>query len=305
MKTSKLLHVVLLVGLVLSVCVHGADTPPPAAAPSDEQDAKAAAARAKSDADQDRKAAEWAASLSLNDPAREARITAVIATHLKAVRDWHNDHPFTTVAAGINPRTGERLSDLDRQMIADSALPKSVHEDLMSGLRKDLSEEQVEAILDKYTVGKVAFTIRSWNDSDGLPTATVHAMARTQDGYLWLGTDAGLTRFDGVRFVTFTTNTTPALGDDRISSLLADTNGVLWVGIASGTLARREAGVFSRVVADPRLPGVRINSMTPARGGGLWLATSGRGPGCPRSRAASPPMKMPTREQTRNGSELS
>jgi hypothetical protein len=41
-------------------------------------------------------------------------------------------------------------------------MPKTAHEELMSGLRKDLSDEQVEAILDKYTEGKVAFTMRGY-----------------------------------------------------------------------------------------------------------------------------------------------
>ena len=47
-------------------------------------------------------------------------------------------------------------------MIADSAMPKEVHEKLMNGLRRVLTEEQVEQILDKYTVGKVAFTLKGY-----------------------------------------------------------------------------------------------------------------------------------------------
>ena len=123
---------------------------------------KAADAKAKSDLGQEKKAAEWVASLNLNDAAKEARIKELIATHLKTIRNWHNEHPPSTVPAGINPVTGQRLSDLDRQVIANSAMPKSVHENLMGGLRKDLSEEQVEAILDKYTLGKVAFTMNGY-----------------------------------------------------------------------------------------------------------------------------------------------
>jgi hypothetical protein len=119
-------------------------------------------AMAKSDIDQEKKAAEWVASLNLNDAAKEARLKAVVVTHLKAVRDWHNEHPPSTVPAGINPATGNKLSDLDRQVIANSAMPKSVHENLMSGLRRDLNEDQVAAILDKYTVGKVAFTLAGY-----------------------------------------------------------------------------------------------------------------------------------------------
>ena len=47
-------------------------------------------------------------------------------------------------------------------MIADSAMPREVHEKLMSGLRRVLTEEQVEQVLDKYTVGKVAFTLKGY-----------------------------------------------------------------------------------------------------------------------------------------------
>lgn len=123
---------------------------------------KANEAKAKSDEDVVKRAGEWVSALNLNDAAKEARVKEVVVTHLKEIRDWNNDHPFTTVTAGINPATGNKLSDLDRQVIANSAIPKSVHENLMAGLRKDLTEEQVELILDKYTVGKVAFTLAGY-----------------------------------------------------------------------------------------------------------------------------------------------
>jgi hypothetical protein len=121
-----------------------------------------AARVAKANADVEKKAGEWVKSLQLNDANKEGRVTAVIATHLKAIRDWNNDHPYTTVPAGIDPATGKPLSTMDRQIIANSAMPKSVHEDLMSGLRKDLADSQVAAILDKYTIGKVDFTLRGY-----------------------------------------------------------------------------------------------------------------------------------------------
>lgn len=118
--------------------------------------------QANSNQEQEKKAAEWTASLNLNDTAKEQRLQAIITAHLKAVRDWNNEHPGTIVPAGINPATGQPLSDLDRQIIAQSSMPKTIHENLMSGLRKDLSEEQVELILDKYTIGKVQFTMNGY-----------------------------------------------------------------------------------------------------------------------------------------------
>jgi hypothetical protein len=118
--------------------------------------------RAKADADVEKRAAQWVDGLKLEDAEKAARVKEVIVTHLKAVRDWHNDHPFNAVPEGINPLSGKKLSDLDRQVIADSAMPKSVHEALTTGLRKDLTEAQVEAILDQYTEGKVAFTMKGY-----------------------------------------------------------------------------------------------------------------------------------------------
>ncbi len=110
----------------------------------------------------EKKAAEWVNSLNLNDATKEQKLHSVIATHLKTVRDWNNEHPGSIVPAGINPTTGEKLSEMDRQIIAMSSMPKTVHENLMNGLRKDLTEEQVESILDKYTIGKVQFTLKGY-----------------------------------------------------------------------------------------------------------------------------------------------
>ncbi|UKM65520.2 DUF3826 domain-containing protein [Flavobacteriaceae bacterium GSB9] len=120
--------------------------------------------QAKKDADLTEKASEWVKDLNLDNTSKEQSVTDIIATHLTAVRHWHNNHPFETVPAGINPKTGEKLSDLDRSIIADSAMPSSVHDNLMSGLRGHLTEEQVEAILDKYTIGKVTFTMKAYRE---------------------------------------------------------------------------------------------------------------------------------------------
>lgn len=109
-----------------------------------------------------KKAKEWITTLDLKDSAKEDRLVQVVATHLSLIKDWHNSHPASTVPAGINPLDGKPLSELHRQIIADSAMPSTIHQDLMSGLRKDLSEDQVALVLDKYTIGKVAFTMKGY-----------------------------------------------------------------------------------------------------------------------------------------------
>lgn len=106
------------------------------------------------------KATKWVAKLELNDPAKEARVIEVITTHRIAVRDFHNTHPVSEVPNGINTRfPGSPMSGAEKQVFINSTKPASVHENLMNGLRADLTEAQVEQILDEYTINKVAFTM--------------------------------------------------------------------------------------------------------------------------------------------------
>ena len=109
-----------------------------------------------------KKSQEWTAELKLANPTKEAKIKSLISTHLIAVKEWHNSHPSSTVPAGINPYTGDKLSDMDRSIIADSAQPDSIHSNLITGLRQELDEQQFAFILDKYTIGKVDFTLKGY-----------------------------------------------------------------------------------------------------------------------------------------------
>jgi Protein of unknown function (DUF3826) len=108
------------------------------------------------------KASEWVASLKLSDDAKAQKVRSAIATHLTAVKEWHNSHPFTMIPEGINPTTGGKLSEMDRQIIICSTKPKSIHDNLMNVLKAELDSTQVEAILDKYTIGKVDFTLKGY-----------------------------------------------------------------------------------------------------------------------------------------------
>ena len=124
--------------------------------------AKSAMSQTAADTALENKASEWVASLKLNDDAKAHRVKSAIAIHLTAVRDWHNSHPYTMIPEGINPTTGGKLSEMDRQLIICSTKPKSVHDNLMNVLKTELDSVQVEAILDKYTIGKVDFTLKGY-----------------------------------------------------------------------------------------------------------------------------------------------
>lgn len=111
-----------------------------------------------------KKATGWVKNLSLGDQAKEERVTKVIATHLSAIREWHNAHTNMVPDGAINPLTGKKLSAMDRQVIADSSQPASIRQALLDGLNADLTPEQVEQVLDLYTVGKVAFTMKAYKE---------------------------------------------------------------------------------------------------------------------------------------------
>jgi len=61
-----------------------------------------------------------------------------------------------------------------------------------------------------------------WLTENGLPQNTVHAIAQTADGYIWIGTEEGLARFDGVKFTVFDKQNTPEIKNNYSNLCLDD-----------------------------------------------------------------------------------
>lgn len=89
------------------------------------------------------------------------------------------------------------------------------------------------------------FTFRSWGVEDGLPRNSITALARTADGFLWIGLFDGLARFDGSRFRIFDVHSVEALHSHSIRSLQVDDGGGLWIGTAGGGLTSFLNGAFA------------------------------------------------------------
>ncbi|MFC7286875.1 two-component regulator propeller domain-containing protein [Herminiimonas glaciei] len=109
---------------------------------------------------------------------------------------------------------------------------------------------------------------RRWLAADGGPSQ-VGAIAQTRDGYLWLGTNDSLYRFDGSRFIRYETPDRKALG--IVSSLLADGDD-LWVGMRAGGVTLIRAGDAHRFAPDINLPGGAIYSLARDRKAQIWAA---------------------------------
>ena len=112
------------------------------------------------------------------------------------------------------------------------------------------------------------FHIQRWGVAEGLPGNHVSALAQHEDGFLWLGTMAGLVRFDGVEFHLFN-ETHDGLPSGRISALDAGPSGRLWIGSELGHLSVFEDGNF-RLVAEPGYPGNPLSWVVEDAGGDIW-----------------------------------
>lgn len=114
---------------------------------------------------------------------------------------------------------------------------------------------------------------RIWGTEQGLPESRIQAISQTSDGYLWIGTPAGLVRFDGVRFVTFDRANTPAFRDDNIRALCPSKDGSLWIGTTGGGLIHYRNGSFQAFGSESGLSNGFVRAIHEDRRGNLWVGT--------------------------------
>lgn len=117
----------------------------------------------------------------------------------------------------------------------------------------------------------------SWGLREGLPQLSVSDLAQTPDGYIWLATEEGLVRFDGVRFTVFHQDNTPGLRSHHIEALIAGRDGSLWIGTLGGGLARFKDGTITPYGAPEGLGSDVVLALHEDRGGDLWVGTQGGG----------------------------
>jgi signal transduction histidine kinase/ligand-binding sensor domain-containing protein len=110
----------------------------------------------------------------------------------------------------------------------------------------------------------------AWTLRDGVLKRPPRAIAQTPDGYLWLGTDRGLLRFDGVRFVPWQPPEGASLPSDVIVGLVATHDGTLWIGTTQG-LASWHGGTLTHYEG---LAGDYVGALLAARDGVLWAGTN-------------------------------
>jgi signal transduction histidine kinase/ligand-binding sensor domain-containing protein len=109
----------------------------------------------------------------------------------------------------------------------------------------------------------------SWTLRSGTLKGYPKSLAQTADGYLWLGTDFGVVRFDGVQFVPWNPSD-GLLPATTIVKLLGTRDGSLWIGTVKG-LARWKDRVLTRF---PELEGRYVTALVEGRDGAVWVGTN-------------------------------
>ena len=109
----------------------------------------------------------------------------------------------------------------------------------------------------------------AWTVRDGFSLGNIYAMAQTPDGYLWLGSEFGLFRFDGVRAVQWQPPAGQKLPDRNVNSLLVTRDGTLWIGAMAGLVALTR-GNLSRL---PMMADNFVASLFEDSDGTLWVSS--------------------------------
>ncbi len=121
------------------------------------------------------------------------------------------------------------------------------------------------------------FVRDSWQSRDGLPQNTVYDIIQTKDGYIWVATQDGLARFDGISFTVFDTPNAEIFKTSWIWSLYEDRSKNLWIGTHRGGLIRYQNGRFTNFTTKDGLLSNEIKCIYGDKSGRLFIGTYGEG----------------------------
>lgn len=125
---------------------------------------------------------------------------------------------------------------------------------------------------DSHTFNQLRVTLDHWESEQGLPQNSVVQLARTKDGYLWIGTQEGVTRFDGVDFKNYKDHPGWANKSIFTNTIFAASDGSLWVGTRNG-LTKIKNERFTAYTLESGLPDTYISAITEDASGAIWIGT--------------------------------
>ena len=123
-----------------------------------------------------------------------------------------------------------------------------------------------------------AYFFDLYSVQQGLAQSKVYTIIQDKNDYIWIGTDGGVSRFDGVLFENFTTE--DGLAINGVQAIIQDNSGKIWFGHKGGGLTRYNGRNFEQPEQIPLILESDITSFSIDQDGKLWIATAGSGAVC-------------------------
>ncbi|MBW3545907.1 MAG: hypothetical protein KY428_09980, partial [Bacteroidetes bacterium] len=117
------------------------------------------------------------------------------------------------------------------------------------------------------------YTLDKWGMDDGLPSNSVMAQLKANNGYIWLATYDGLVRFDGLRFKTYNQRTHSQFPTNSLFDMLEDRKGNLWIASNGGGVLKMVGEEFTLIDNNQYLPNKSITSLAEDANGQIWVGT--------------------------------
>jgi ligand-binding sensor domain-containing protein len=146
--------------------------------------------------------------------------------------------------------------------------------------RRILVSQLLAAVLWIYSAATFALNPRAavsqfgadaWRTKDGLPELAVQALLEADDGYLWVGTQEGLARFDGLNFEVFNRANSSVFSSDFITALAQDRDHSSWIGTRNGVVVRSAGKDFRTLDSHDDNAITDVAAILSDRDGTIWI----------------------------------
>src|SRR5918996_1636571 len=114
-----------------------------------------------------------------------------------------------------------------------------------------------------------------WNKENGLPQNSVYAITQSRDGYIWMATQEGLVRYDGVRFSLFNRKNIPALKQNYVVSILQASDDSMWLGTFGGGVTRLNENHSTTITTQEGLADDIVNDVFESSDRSVWICSMG------------------------------
>jgi PAS domain S-box-containing protein len=118
-------------------------------------------------------------------------------------------------------------------------------------------------------------TVATWEQSRGLPQNSVLALIQTKQGYIWIASKGGVSRFDGVRFTNFDDRNTPDMKESEVWALTEGLDESVWLGTFGGGIGRFKDGVYTAFTMANGLVNDFVSTLHTSPDGSIWIGTDG------------------------------